>query len=93
MRVLTLAFAAGVIGTMSAAAPAAAQIYAPGYPVCLLVYGGLTGGYTECGYSSMAQCAASASGRGATCVINPNYGNGGFRVSPGAPAAPRAPWR
>jgi hypothetical protein len=40
MRSLALAILA--IGTVSIAGPAAAQTYAPGYPVCLHVYGPIT---------------------------------------------------
>ena len=46
MRSLALAILA--IGTVSVAGPAAAQTYAPGYPVCLHVYGPAT--YYECRY-------------------------------------------
>jgi hypothetical protein len=67
MRSLALAILA--IGTVSAAGPAAAQTYAPGYPVCLHVYGPVT--YYECRYTSLAQCRVSASGRPAQCVSNP----------------------
>jgi hypothetical protein len=67
MRSLALAILA--IGTVSVAGPAAAQTYAPGYPVCLHVYGPVT--YYECRYTSLGQCNASASGRAAQCVINP----------------------
>ncbi len=71
MRILALAILA--IGTVSAAGPAAAQTYAPGYPVCLHVYGLAT--YYECRYSSLPQCNASATGRAAQCVINPYFAN------------------
>ncbi|WP_367116432.1 DUF3551 domain-containing protein [Bradyrhizobium sp.] len=90
---LILASTAVAIGTILAAVPAAAQTYDPRYPVCLQAYGGLPGGYIECGYTSMAQCAASASGRGATCLINPYHPQGGFQAPPGAPSAARRPWR
>ena len=69
MRILALAIL--TIGTISAAAPAAAQTYAPGYPVCLHVYGPIT--YYECRYTSLAQCNLSASGRAAQCVVNPYF--------------------
>jgi hypothetical protein len=69
MRNLILGILA--IGAASIAGPAAAQTYAPNYPVCLHVYGPAT--YYECRYTSLAQCNASASGRGAQCVINPNF--------------------
>jgi len=67
MRRLFLATMA--IGAASIAGPAATQTYAPGYPVCLHVYGPAT--YYECRYNSLAQCNASASGRSAQCVTNP----------------------
>jgi hypothetical protein len=69
MRILTLAIFA--IATVSVAGPAAAQTYAPGYPVCLHVYGPIT--YYECRYTSLPQCNASASGRAAQCVLNPYF--------------------
>ena len=55
-------------------APARAQTYDPSYPVCLQVYQGIADFYFECHYRTMAQCAASASGRSAQCVVNPYYG-------------------
>jgi Protein of unknown function (DUF3551) len=69
MRKLALAILA--IATLSLAAPATAQTYAPGYPVCLHVYGPIT--YYECRYNSLAQCNATASGRAAQCVVNPYF--------------------
>ena len=71
MRNLALAILAGA--TVSVAGPAAAQTYDPGYPVCLHVYGRIT--YYECRYTSLPQCNASASGRGAQCVTNPYFAN------------------
>jgi len=53
-------------------APARAQTYAPGYPVCLQTYG-ITGNAIDCSYISMAQCQASASGRAAQCISNPYF--------------------
>lgn len=54
-------------------APARAQTYDPKYPVCLQVFTGRMDYYFECGYTSMAQCQMSASGRAASCVVNPYY--------------------
>jgi hypothetical protein len=71
MRSLVLAILA--IGAASIVGPARAQTYAPGYPVCLHVYGPIT--YYECSYTSLAQCNATASGRGAQCVTNPYAAN------------------
>ena len=61
------------------ATPVRAQTYDPDYPVCLHVYGRVN--YYECRYTSLPQCAMSASGRPAQCVINPYpakaaYGDG-----------------
>jgi Protein of unknown function (DUF3551) len=52
---------------------ARAQTYDPAYPVCLQVYQGMVDYYFECTYTSLAQCNASASGRAASCVVNPYY--------------------
>jgi len=69
MRMLILA-----ILVMAAATPAArAQTYDPKYPVCLQVYTGANDYYFECGYTSIAQCNMSASGRAAQCIVNPYY--------------------
>jgi hypothetical protein len=68
---------------VSASAPARAQTYDPNYPVCLQVYQSMVDYYFECTYTSMAQCAASASGRSAQCVVNPYY------AKPNAKPAPR----
>ncbi|MES2194397.1 MAG: DUF3551 domain-containing protein [Pseudomonadota bacterium] len=61
------------IATVAVAAPAAAQTYDPAYPVCLHIYGPVS--YYECRYSSLAQCAVSASGRSAQCETNPYFAN------------------
>lgn len=63
---ITLALAV----VLTAAAPARAQTYDPSYPVCLQRYTD-HGGYIECAYTSLAQCAATASGLAAQCVVNP----------------------
>jgi len=67
MRIVALTILA--LGALACAAPSQAQTYAPGYPVCLHVYGPVT--YYECNYTSLAQCNASASGRAAQCLVNP----------------------
>ena len=61
------------VGTMLLASTARAQTYDPRYPVCLQIYEGMVNYHFECGFTSMAQCAASASGRAADCVVNPYY--------------------
>ena len=45
----------------SLSAPAQAQTYDPGFPVCLQTYG-ITGNAIDCSYASMDQCRASAVG-------------------------------
>jgi hypothetical protein len=75
MRNLALAILA--LATVAVAGPAAAQTYDPAYPVCLHVYGRIT--YYECNFISLAQCAASASGRAAQCEINPYFAGAGPR--------------
>ena len=60
------------VGTILAAAPARAQTYAPGHPVCLQTYG-IEGGNIDCSYASLAQCAMAASGRAAQCITNPYF--------------------
>ena len=74
--------AAAAIFTMAAvltAVPARAQRYDPDYPVCLQTYN-IGGGSIGCGYTSLAQCAATASGRAAQCITNPFFA--------GTPAGP-----
>jgi hypothetical protein len=71
MRIPTLAILA--TATVLTAAPAHAQTYDPAYPVCLHVYGRAT--YYECRYTSLAQCNATASGRAASCEVNPYLAN------------------
>jgi Protein of unknown function (DUF3551) len=74
MRIsLSLALAAG---TLLAATAADAQTYDPRYPVCMHVYTGGRGGggdYYDCSFTSIPQCHATASGRAASCDLNPYY--------------------
>jgi Protein of unknown function (DUF3551) len=80
VRIMAWAILAAAV---TLAAPARAQTYDPNYPVCLQVYqGSMVDYYFECGYTSIAQCQASASGRSAQCVVNPYY------KGPARPAAP-----
>ena len=74
MRILALAAVAAA--TVFVTAPARAQTYDPAYPVCMQVYQGFVDYYFECAYTSMPQCQMSASGRSASCVINPYYKGG-----------------
>jgi hypothetical protein len=59
------------ITAVSAASPARAQTYDLNFPVCLHVYGPIN--YYECNFTTLAQCAGSASGRAAQCDINPYF--------------------
>jgi hypothetical protein len=86
MRVLALA--AFAVGSFLVTAPASAQSYAPGYPVCLHVYG--PAAYYDYGYNSIAQCNLSTSGRRAQCVTNPYMANTGFDEPLGVRRARRA---
>ncbi|MFT4117114.1 MAG: DUF3551 domain-containing protein [Bradyrhizobium sp.] len=61
-----LLLAAGLFGAM----PAAAQTYDPRYPVCIEVYT-IDGSSIDCSFTSIAQCAATASGQSAQCYANP----------------------
>ena len=70
MRILASTILA--IATILAVAPAHAQTYDPNYPVCIQMYR-WGGSDIECSYTSMAQCAATASGLSATCSLNPYY--------------------
>jgi hypothetical protein len=60
-------------GAMLIVVPAYAQTYDPSFPVCMkvIVWGG--GEYYDCRFTSLAQCAASASGRPAQCLVNPYF--------------------
>lgn len=60
------------VATVLSTAPVQAQTYDPRYPVCLQTYG-IGGGSIGCDYSSLAQCAQSAAGRGAQCFTNPYF--------------------
>ena len=79
MRIPALAML--TIAAVLTATPAPAQTYDPKYPVCLQVYQGFVNYYFECAYTSMAQCRMSASGRAASCVVNPYYAGG--KAKPG----------
>src|SRR5258706_5299188 len=72
MRALPWTMLLGM-GTILTAAPAQAQMYDPRYPVCMQVYS-RDGSFIGCGYTSMAQCAATASGRAAQCFCPINGG-------------------
>ena len=64
---------AGFCALGLAVTPARAQNYAPGFPICLSLYGLFN--YTDCSYATLPQCNAAASGRPAECLVNPYYGD------------------
>jgi Protein of unknown function (DUF3551) len=70
---VTHLFVGAMASMILLASPAKAQTYDPAYPVCLQVYQGFVDYYFECAYQTMGQCQASASGRYASCVVNPYY--------------------
>jgi len=85
MRIAALTVLTATIAFTSA--PARAQAYDPGYPVCIRT-GGLGGSSIDCSFTSLPQCNATASGRSAQCFDNPYYGYGGART-PAGPSARR----
>ncbi|MBO4227079.1 DUF3551 domain-containing protein [Bradyrhizobium neotropicale] len=72
-----------VIGAILAAPPAQAQTYDPRYPICMQVFS-IDGPAIGCGYTSMTQCKASASGRAAECFANPYFAGAGGKAPAGA---------
>jgi hypothetical protein len=71
MRILILTLTA--IEVFSAAGPARAQTYDPNYPVCMQVF--FPASFYDCSFTSLPQCAATASGRPALCRVNPYFAN------------------
>ena len=74
MRIPALAIST-VATLFLTAMPARAQTYDPSYPVCMQV-NNMQASYIECTFTTLAQCAASASGRNAMCVVNPYFAGG-----------------
>ena len=62
-----------IVGSLLALWPASAQTYDPRFPVCMHVYGDKIGEKFDCSFTSLAQCAATATGLPATCQVNPYY--------------------
>jgi hypothetical protein len=71
--VVKLIFAILALSMAFGTTAARAQLYDPNYPVCMHVYVALEGERMDCIYTTWEQCAASASGRPATCLINPYF--------------------
>jgi hypothetical protein len=77
MRIPALAIL--TMATVSVASSAHAQTYNPKYPVCLKVIQNFGGERYECAYTSLEQCAQSALGLPAQCIVNPYYGGASDR--------------
>jgi len=73
MRMIKATFVILALAAVLPAGSAKAQLYDPTYPVCMHVFGDLEGERMDCIFTSLAQCAASASGRAATCLVNPYF--------------------
>jgi len=71
--VVRLSLAALALAAFVMVKPAKAQWYDPSFPVCMHVFGEQEGERMDCIFTSLAQCAASASGRSAMCLINPYF--------------------
>jgi hypothetical protein len=69
-KLLWIIFASGAILTVH---PTHAQTFDPRYPVCMQLVPNGGGLEWDCEYASLAQCAASASGRAGSCMINPYF--------------------
>jgi hypothetical protein len=81
MRIPALALL--TVATALTATPAPAQTYSGGYPVCLQHFRWGGSDNIDCGYATLAQCQATASGLAAMCSMNPYYAHAQ------APARPR----
>jgi hypothetical protein len=69
-----------VMGMVLATSAVPAQTYDSRYPVCVQV-ATVDGTSIGCGYGTLAQCQASASGRGAQCFANPYYAHANKKAS------------
>jgi hypothetical protein len=70
-------FAVSVLVVLATSHGMHAQTYDPRSPVCLHVFGELEGERMDCIFTSLAQCQAAASGRPATCLMNPYFAQAG----------------
>jgi hypothetical protein len=66
-------FAIAALAIALGATSVRAQGYDSRYPVCMHVFGELAGERMDCIFTSMPVCQAAASGRPATCLINPYF--------------------
>jgi len=88
MRALSVALSAALLATV-ATTPVSAQKYDSTSPVCKTNYR-WGGEDTDCGYTSLEQCRATASGLPAMCFDNPYYA-GPSSDRPKAPRRKRLP--
>jgi Protein of unknown function (DUF3551) len=79
-RIALFLLAAFACAFALSAAPAGAQTYTPGFPVCLHVYGPIS--YYDCSYMTLPECNATASGRPAQCILNPYFASAGYNDPP-----------
>jgi hypothetical protein len=66
-------FAILALAAVASAGSVKTQTYDPDYPICMHVVAGLSGHRMDCIFTSLGQCAATASGRGGTCLVNPYF--------------------
>jgi hypothetical protein len=69
-----------LMGMMLSTSAIQAQTYDPRYPVCVQL-ATIDGTSIGCGYGTLAQCQASAAGRGAQCYANPFYAHANKKTS------------
>ena len=79
---LKSALAVSALAALVMSAPARAQTYDPRSPVCLHVFGELEGERMDCIFPNFAQCQVAASGRPATCLMNPYFARASAVRSP-----------
>ncbi|TWA98341.1 DUF3551 domain-containing protein [Bradyrhizobium stylosanthis] len=82
--------AAIALAALLTSAPARAQTYDPRSPVCLQVFGELEGERMDCIFRSFPECQAAASGRPATCLMNPYFAQAAARPRPKVRKQPHA---
>ena len=88
MRIPALAILATT--AVLTAAPAQAQRYGGNAPICLHQWYEYGSSSIYCGYSSMAQCNATASGLAAMCMTNPYFAAAQVPREPAYPQPRRA---
>jgi hypothetical protein len=72
-------FAILALAAVASAGSVKAQRYDPAYPVCMHAVGFRGGERMDCIFTSLGQCAATASGRGGSCLVNPYFAHASGR--------------